>query len=75
MKIAYISPIYFSDVDLSYLSHAQSSIDITYFVPIFNHNLKGAAFNLSNCVDKYGIFMGTDVYPQLNNFKKLFHNT
>ena len=75
MKIAYISPIYFSDVDLSYLSHAQSSIDITYFVPIFNHNLKGAAFNLSNCFDKYGIFMGTDVYPQLNNFKKIIDTT
>ena len=75
MKIAYISPIYFSDVDLSYLSHAQSSSDITYFVPIFNHNLKGAAFNLSSCFNKYGIFMGTDIYPQLNNFKKIIDTT
>ena len=68
MKIAYISPIYFSDVDLSYLSHAQKELDITYFAPIVSNNGKGAAFNLENFKNTYGIFYATEIYPELQKF-------
>lgn len=71
MKIAYISPIYFSDVDLSYLSHIQSSIDITYFVPVFKNRLNGAAFNLQEFHNHYGIFSATNIYPELTKFSKI----
>ena len=56
MKIAYISPIYFSDVDLSYLSYMQAEEDISidYFIPITKNRLKGAAINISK------------FYPKLN---------
>ena len=75
MKIAYISPIYFSDVDLSYLSHIQSNIDITYFVPLFNNQLKGAAFNLQKHYNQYGIFLATNIYPELATLGKIIDTT
>ena len=71
MKIAYISGRMFSDVDLSYLSHAQKQMDITYFVPIFKNRLTGAAFNLKKHFPKYGIFRAIDIYPELKKFQLL----
>lgn len=73
MKIAYISGRVFSDVDLSYLSHAQGTIDITYFVPIFKNGLKGAAFNLQKHFPKYGIFNAIEIYPELTKYKDLIN--
>ena len=75
MKIAYISGRMFSDVDLSYLSHAQKQMDITYFVPIFKNGLKGAAFNLQKHFPKYGIFHAIDIYPELKKFQQLIDTT
>ena len=43
MKIAYISPVYFSDVDLSLLPSLMGQIDIDYYIPISNAVHKGAA--------------------------------
>lgn len=71
MKIAYISPIYFSDVDLSYLSHAQQELDITYFASIVSNKGKGAAFNLPQQENSYGIFQATKIYPELEKFGHL----
>lgn len=68
MKIAYISSPLFSDVDISFLSHAQKEIDITYFVPIFKNGLRGAAFNLHKHYPKYGVFSAVDTYPELAKF-------
>ena len=71
MKIAYISPIYFSDVDLSYLSHAQQELDITYFASIISNQGTGAAFNLQQQENSYGIFQATKIYPELEKFGHL----
>jgi histidinol phosphatase-like PHP family hydrolase len=71
MKIAYISPIYFSDVDLSYLSHAQKELDITYFTPIISNITKGAAFNLQEQKKCYGIYPAIQLYPELEKFGHL----
>ena len=74
MKIAYISGRMFSDVDLSYLSHAQKQMDITYFVPIFKNGLKGAAFNLKKHFPKYGIFHAIDIYPELKKIQQIINH-
>lgn len=71
MKIAYISPKYFSDVDLSYLSEAQKIMDITYFVPVFKNSLKAAAFNLKKIYPRYGLFKAIGAYPELSKFSQL----
>lgn len=73
MKIAYISPIYFSDVDLSYLSHAQKELDITYFAPIISNITKGAAFNLQEQKNCYGIYPALEIYPELEKFSHLIN--
>jgi glycosyltransferase involved in cell wall biosynthesis len=71
MKIAYISPVYFSDVDLSYLSHAQKELDITYFAPIIGGRTKGAAYNLPKQSNSYGIFSASSTYPELEKYGHL----
>ncbi len=71
MKIAYISGRALSDVDISYLSEAQKIMDITYFVPVFKHAFKGAAFNLSCFNPKHGIFRAVDIYPELQKYSRL----
>ena len=71
MKIAYISGRMFSDVDISFLSHAQKLMDITYFVPIYPNGLKGAAFNIHKQFPKYGVFKASTIYPELEKFTNL----
>ncbi len=74
MKIAYISPIYFSDVDLSYLSYMQAEEDISidYFIPITKNRLKGAAINISKFYPKSGIF-SAKIYPEITKFNEIIN--
>ena len=74
MKIAYISPIYFSDVDLSYLSYMQAEEDISidYFIPITKNKLKGAAINISKFYPKSGIFPAK-IYPEITKFNEIIN--
>ncbi len=67
MKILYYSPIYFSDVDISYLHEMQQLEDITWVFPI-GATIKGAAVNISALNSKPGLFKVMDLYP--NDFNK-----
>ncbi len=71
LKIAYYSPKYFSDVDLSLLQELSDLIDIDYFVPVSELSYKGAAFNLQKPSPKNGIFRATDIYPELKAYSCL----
>lgn len=66
MKIAYISTVYFSDVDLSFLSEMKNHADIDYYLSI-GPLTKGAAVNIDTINPKYGIIPATE-YQELNVF-------
>lgn len=48
MRIAYISPTFLSDVDLSLLNDLQSKVDVDYYLQISPFTLKNAAV----CINK-----------------------
>ena len=68
MKIAYISPIFYSDVDISYLSELRKipEAEIFYFIPI-GPLKKSAAINIDNIYPHRGIFQAS-IYPELSRF-------
>lgn len=64
MKIAYISPSFMSDVDLSLLKELKQNVELDYFLQITPFTLKGAAI----CIEKQNAKIGvltTDDYPEL----------
>lgn len=67
MKIAYISSIWFADVDMSYLCEAQKCMDITYFMIITNGK-SVSCVNIEKAYPKSGLFP-SDIYPELLKFK------
>ena len=67
MKIAYISSIWFADVDMSYLCEAQKCMDITYFMIITNGK-SVSCINIEKAYSKSGLFP-SDIYPELQKFK------
>ena len=67
MKIAYISSIWFADVDMSYLHEAQQCMDITYFM-IINNGKSASVVNIERGYPKSGLFQ-SDIYPELKQFK------
>lgn len=69
MKIAYISPIFFSDVDISYLNELRKLADVYYFIPI-GPLKKAAAVDIDNIYPEAGIFPAS-IYPVLNKFCNL----
>ena len=69
MKIAYISPIFYSDVDLSYLNELRKLADVYYFIPI-GPLKKAAAVNIESIYPEAGIFPAA-IYPELNKFGSL----
>jgi glycosyltransferase involved in cell wall biosynthesis len=71
MKIAYISPIYFSDVDLSYLQELSKYADVYYFFPL-GPITKGAAINVEKLVPHSEILPAT-AYPELDKFKHIIN--
>lgn len=65
-KIAYISPTYFSNVDVPFINSMKEFCDIYYFalVPPFG---RGYAINIKNLPAKGGIYPATD-FPELQRF-------
>lgn len=53
MRIAYISPTFLSDVDLSLLNDLQSKVDVDYYLQISPFILKNAAV----CINKQNVKM------------------
>ena len=71
MKIAYISPTFLSDVDLSMLSELQQQADIDYYIQLSPLYLRGAAVNISRQNARSGVFEST-MYPELQKLGSLF---
>ena len=74
MKIAYLSPSFMSDVDLSYLStlHAERpDFTVDYFLQLSPTTLRSAAVNIRQAFPESGVFHA-DVYPELKVFDALF---
>lgn len=70
MKIAYISNPSLSDVDLSYLSQAQKTMDIDYYLDITPRAKSGAAINIKNMKRRFGVYPAGE-YPELSKYSKL----
>ncbi|MGN0186609.1 MAG: glycosyltransferase family 4 protein, partial [Paludibacteraceae bacterium] len=71
LKIAYISRRMFSDVDLSFLMEAKDMAEMDYYVPIFKNYYQGAAFNIQKPSPKFGIYLATELYPELTPCSRL----
>lgn len=69
MKVAYISPIFYSDVDLSYLNELRKLADVYYFIPI-GPLKKAAAVDIENIYPEAGIFTAS-IYPDLRKYESL----
>ena len=69
MKVAYISPIFYSDVDLSYLNELKKVADVYYFIPI-GPLKKAAAVDIEKIYPKAGLFPSS-IYPELDKFGNL----
>jgi len=74
MKIAYISPVSFSDVDISLISEMQHYADISYFLYLYPNGLKGAAVNINNVYSGNGVFLH-HVYPELKKMSKFLNKS
>jgi len=71
MKIAYISPTFLSDVDLSLLPELRKLADIDYYIQLSPIYLHGAAVNISTQHPEPGVF-SADIYTELRKFDALF---
>ena len=60
MKIAYLGKIQLSDVDLSYLHHAQQLADVTFILEVTPRYMRGPAFNIKNIYTKSGLFKAVE---------------
>lgn len=69
MRIAYISPIFYSDVDLSYLSELRKLAEVYYFIPI-GPLKKAAAVDIEKIYSETGIFP-VSIYPELSKYGSL----
>ena len=65
MKVAYISPVSFSDVDFSLLNRLQKIESVDYFLQLYPSGLKGAAVNIENVYKRSGVF-SHNIYPELD---------
>ena len=74
MKIAYLSPTFMSDVDLSYLSTLRqecSQIQCDYYLMLAPRQLRGAAVNIQSQYPKNGVFPAS-VYEELKALDCIF---
>ncbi|MBR1877734.1 MAG: glycosyltransferase family 4 protein [Paludibacteraceae bacterium] len=69
LKVAYISPTYFSNVDIPFIEEMRHLCEIHYF-PIVPSSGKGYAINLTHLPSKADIYSGTD-FDELKKFKDL----
>ena len=70
MRIAYISPTFLSDVDLSLLNDLQSKVDVDYYLQISPFILKNAAVCINKQNVKNGVLDVSD-YPELEQFTRV----
>lgn len=63
MRIAYISPSFMSDVDLSLLKEHKQKVEVDYYLQITPFTTKGAAICLKKQKAKSGVL--TIDYPEL----------
>lgn len=66
MKVAYLSHICYSDVDISFIKHLKKDADIYYFLTL-NNSTKAAAVNLGQDYLEPGIYPASD-FPELSRF-------
>lgn len=71
MKIAYISPIYFSDIDLSFLQELSKKDDVYYFIPL-GPSTKGAAINIDKIIPTSEILPASS-YNELHKFGNIIN--
>lgn len=71
MRIAYLSPIYFSDVDLSYLQALNKYEDVYYFIPL-GPSTKGAAINVNKILPTSDILPASS-YKELNRLGNILN--
>lgn len=64
MRIAYISPSFMSDVDLSLLKELKQKVEVDYYLQLTPFTLKGAAICLEKQNAKAGV-LTIDDYPEL----------
>ena len=69
MKVAYISPIFYSDVDLSYLNELKKMAEVYYFIPI-GPLKRAAAVDIEKIYPQDGI-LPSSIYPELAKFGDL----
>lgn len=74
MKVAYISSVAFSDVDLSLLNRLQSKAEIDYYIQLYPNGLKGAAVNINCLFEGNGVFPHT-IYPELDRISQKLNQT
>lgn len=70
MKVAYISPVYFSDVDLSLLPSLMEEVDIDYYIPISTAVHKGAAIAVDKVIPINDI-IGAESYEELGKLSNI----
>ena len=70
MKIAYISPSFMSDVDLSLLPALSKDNCVDYFLILTPYNLRAAAINITEQEKEPGVLPVT-VYPELSHHTKI----
>ncbi len=61
MRIAYISSLAYSDVEISFLKDAQKIMDITYYILVGPSNRRGCALDLRSANLKEGLNNGTEI--------------
>ena len=69
LKVAYISPAYFSNVDISFIHEMREFCDIHYFAVIYPA-IKGCAIELNDAHQKSGIYEAANL-PEMARFDKI----
>lgn len=70
MRIAYISPSFMSDVDLSLLKELKKKVEVDYYLQITPFTTKGAAICLEKQKAKSGV-LTIDDYPELETLTSI----
>lgn len=70
MKVAYISPVYFSDVDMSLLPYLQGKVKLDYYLQVTKNVHKFAAIDINRLNDSNGV-IPIATYTELNHLGNL----
>ena len=69
MKVAYLGKIQLSDVDLSYLHHAQQLADITLIIEVTPRYMRGPAIDIKHIYPRSGLFKAVEAYPEFEKYQ------